>query len=292
MIVITGADGLVGRAVCEYLRGANQKIIPIVHRKKDITSTDAIVADLSKANSFRYLKNIEITGLIHLAAAVPLSSYYPDTGESAELTRAIDNNVLSFCKTTKIPVIYMSTCGLYDRSSSIVKFENDPSVIKIESPYLSAKYEGEVLFSNEVLAVIIRLASPIGIGQKASVVLSRFIMAARANMPLQIWGSGMREQNFIDVRDVAKLICDAIFHPKACLINVVNCQATTMVELAKNVIKTVGMGEVIFTNTVDPKEGETARYSIENAYKLYKWTPCYTLQDSIKWIVNEKFDES
>lgn len=290
MIVITGADGLVGRAVCGCLRGVNQKILPIVHRKKDITSADAIVIDLSKANSFRDFKNIDVTGLIHLAAAVPLSSYYPDTEESAELTRAIDNNVLSFCKTTKIPVVYMSTCGLYDRSSSIVKFEDDPSVIKIESPYFAAKYEGEILFSSGVLAMIIRLAAPIGPGQKASVVLSRFIMAARANMPIQIWGSGMREQNFIDVRDVAKLICDAILHPKACLINVANRQAITMIDLAKTVIRTIGMGEVIFTNMVDPKERESARYSIEKASRLYKWTPHYNLQDSIKWIADEKFD--
>ncbi|MCG6533121.1 MAG: NAD(P)-dependent oxidoreductase [Syntrophales bacterium LBB04] len=292
MIAITGADGLVGRAVCEYLRGANQRILPIVHRKKHITSADAIVIDLSKMNITRNLRNIDVTSLIHLAAAVPHSSYYPDTEESAELTRAIDNNVLSFCKTTKIPAVYMSTCGLYDRSSSIVKFEDDPSVIKIESPYFAAKHEGEALFSNEVFAVIMRLAAPTGFGQRANVVLSRFIMAARANIPIRIWGSGQREQNFIDVRDVSKLVLDAIIDPKACVINVANKQATTMVDLAKTVITTIAQGDVIFTNIVDPKEGETARYSIEKAYKLYKWTPHCTLQDSIKRIAGEEFGET
>lgn len=290
MIVITGADGLVGRAVCEYLREANQKIIPVVHRRKDITSVDAIVIDLSKKNSLCGLINKGVKGVVHLAAAVPHSSSCLDTEESAKLTRAIDNNILSFCKSTKSPVVYMSTCGLYDRSSPTQKVEDDSSVIKIESPYFAAKHDGENLFSNEALAVIMRLAAPIGHGQRASVVLSRFIMAARSNMPIQIWGSGMREQDFIDVRDVAKLIRDAIFHPKACLINVASSQPATMVELAETVIKTVGMGEVIFSNTADPREKETARYSIKMAYEIYKWGPSFNLQDSIKWIVNESFD--
>lgn len=292
MIVVTGADGIVGRSVCNALTKLRKSVLPVVRQKRSFTAANAYIADLSLEGAFDALKDHHFESIVHLAAAVPHSINYPDTQRSADVTRRMDRNVKAFAEFSDIPVVYMSTCGLYDRSSKEVKYEDNVSQIRVEGPYFSAKLDGERLFETSRKATIIRLAAPIGPGLKTGIVLSRFIMAARGNMPIQIWGSGMREQNFVDVRDVAKLICDAIFHPKACLINVANSQATTMVDLAETVITTIGMGEVQFTNMVDPKERETARYSIEKAYKLYKWTPQYSLQDSIKRIADEKFDVS
>jgi len=291
MIIITGANGIVGRAVYDLLHKEKHDVIPIVHHRRNGTPSDARVLDLTKENSLNELADDDIDGVVHLAAAVPHSSRYPDTEESARLTRSIDRNVLSFCKSIDCPVIYMSTCGLYDRSSRSMKIESESSQIRIESPYFSAKYHGEEIFSKEALSIILRLAAPIGPGQKASVVLSRFILAARANTPIQIWGTGNREQNFVDVRDVARLIHLALLSPKACLINVAGKQPITMLELAKSVIRVVNGGEITFSSKVDPKEGETARYSIRNAFNLYNWTPLYSLDESIRSIVDEEFEQ-
>jgi len=289
MIVVTGADGIVGRAVCALLRTGETEFIPIVRHRKAYTPIEALVLNLANQTDFEALSGKRIDGIIHLAAAVPHSSYYPDTAESAELTRSIDRNVLSFCKQVDCPVVYMSTCGLYDRISPIVKCE-EKSEIKIESPYFEAKFAGEQLFSAEALSVILRLAAPIGPGQKSTVVLSRFVIATRKNTPIRLWGTGKREQNFVDVRDVARLIHQAMLTPKRSVLNVASEKPTTMVELAKIVIEILNKGSVVFDDKIDPKENETARYSIEKAYELYKWKPEYLLYDSIRMIAEEEFE--
>jgi nucleoside-diphosphate-sugar epimerase len=289
LIVVTGAGGLLGRAVCAELHTQGLNILPVVRKHHNGLYQDPLVMDLSQDQDLvEYCKGT-VSCVIHLAAAVPHSTLYPDTEDSANLTRQIDRNVLSAVTKWDCPVVYMSTCGLYDRSSPVTKQENDIKQIKIESPYFSAKYDGEALFSIDSHAVIFRLAAPIGIGLKAGLVISRFIELARNNQALQVWGSGTREQNFIDSGDVAKIVTMAIRNPYKGVINVAGKRPTTMRDLAQKIIEVVGSGRVEFPGIQDPRDGETARYSISLAQKIYGWVPRVSLEDSFRSIVNVEF---
>lgn len=290
MILVTGADGIVGRAICRALIAASKTFLPVVHRRRITTHENAYVTDLSRPDSLDGLKSDDIDAIVHLAAAVPHSSNYPDNERSADVTRRMDRNVRSFQKLLNIPAIYMSTCGLYDRSLPMIKHEDDASKIKFETPYFAAKLEGEKLFGNGPQTIIMRLSAPIGPGQKAGVVVSRFIAVARKSNPIQIWGTGSREQNFIDVRDVADLIMKSLASPRQCIINVASESPTTMIDLAKTIVNVLGKGSIEFSQTPDPRDGETARYSVERAMAYYDWSPKYLLADSCRLIQNECFE--
>jgi len=292
MIVVTGSDGIVGRALCLALRLEAIPFLPITHRRKPHTDPDALVLDLTE-NILSLEKYCDdITAIVHLAAAVPHSTDYPDNETSAGKTRCMDINILSLQKHTNAQLIYMSTCGLYDRTLAAVKHEDDASVIRIESPYFSAKLEGENLLAGGRRTTILRLSAPVGHGLKPSVVLSRFITMARSGAPIQIWGNGCREQNFIDVRDVADLIIKVLAKPQPCTINVAAIVPTTMVELAKTVVKVVGKGSFEYSDQVDPRDGETARYSIAKARELYGWSPKYDLESLCRLLLKEKFENN
>ena len=289
MIIVTGADGIVGRAVCNALTKLQKSVLPVIRQKRTFTAANAYIADLSLAGALDALRDYPIEAIVHLAAAVPHSMTYPDTQRSADVTRRMDRNVKAFAESSDVPVVYMSTCGLYDRSSEEVKYEDNALQIRIESPYFSAKLDGESLFEACRKATIIRLAAPIGPGLKPGIVLSRFIMAARANVPIQIWGSGSREQNFIDARDVADIVLKVLADPRPCTLNVAGESPVTMVGLAKAVIGAVG-GTFVFSGKADPREGETARYSIAKARELYGWSPVYNLEASCGLLLKEDFE--
>lgn len=291
MILVTGADGIVGRAVCSALRLAGKEFIPVVRHKQAITAENALVTDLVQPCFLANLARSKISAIVHLAAAVPHSVHYPDTELTADLTIRMDNNIRSLQEQLGVHLLYMSTCGLYDRLLDVVKHEDDESVIRIESPYFAAKMAGEKLFKNNPLSTILRLAAPVGPGLKPSVVVSRFIMTACSGDPIQIWGSGSREQNFIDVRDVAALIMKVIADPQQCTVNVANV-SSTMVELAKTVINVVGKGSFEYSDHDDPRDGETAKYSISKAHSLYSWTPKHDLADSCYLLFKEEFEKN
>ena len=290
MIVVTGSDGIVGRALCLALRSEAIPFLPITHRRKPHTDPDALVVDLTE-NTLSLEKYCDdITAIVHLAAAVPHSTDYPDNEMSAGKTRCMDNNILLLQKLTNAQVIYMSTCGLYDRTSSTIKSEEDN--IKITTPYFAAKARGETIFSNAGNAIILRLAAPIGAGLKSNLVLSKFIAAARNNKSITIWGSGQREQNYIDTVDLSDLIIQALRSPVPGIVNDAADTPMTMLELAEMVISVLGSGSIEVTLKEDSLDGETARYSINKAKQLYGWFPRIDLYQSIKNIALEEFENN
>lgn len=289
-IVITGAGGLVGRAVCEESYAQEVNVLPVVRKRSNFLRQNQLVLDLSKGEDLvRHIKGT-VSGVIHLAAEVPHSEAYADTEGSASVTRQIDDNVLSAVKKWGCPVVYMSSCGLYDRSSFATKYEKNLGQVRVEGSYFSAKYDGEAKFSADSEAVILRLAAPIGKGLKAGLVVSHFIELARTNQVLKVWGSGMREQDFIDVGDVAKIVIGAIQNPHENIYNVASGEPTTMRDLAQKIVEVVGSGSVKIGGDKDPRDGDTARYSIALAQDIYGWVPQVSLEKSLRSIIGVEFE--
>ena len=83
MIVLTGANGLLGREVSGYLKNRNHDVFEISRQNFDLTKKNLL--DL----------NIKPKTIIHLAAAVPTSINYEDSIDSANLTNKIDENVIN-----------------------------------------------------------------------------------------------------------------------------------------------------------------------------------------------------
>lgn len=292
MIVVTGADGIVGRAVVERLRVDGGDVLPIVRRRQPRTDERALVIDLSAPAAIKALPGRDLAGIVHLAAAVPHSVHHPDSEASAARTRAMDETIHRWARTLGAPTVYMSTCGLYDRRSPAVKLEDDRSLLGVETPYFGAKLAGERLFTGSgTNATVLRLAAPVGRGLKRSLVLSRFILAARQHANLQVWGSGSREQSFVDVRDVAELIARVLSMPRPGIVNVASAQPVTMLALAHIVVEAMGAGHVVQVDRPDPRDGETARYSIERAQEWFGWSPAHSLQDSCAALRDDPFED-
>lgn len=287
MIVVTGSDGIIGRALCKKMQTQSIRFLPITHHRKPYTFTDALLVDLASALLPLEPYIHDIKAIVHLAAAVPHSTAYPDNDISANKTRSMDCNIIELQKLTNAHVVYMSTCGLYDRTSTAIKNELD--CIEVTTPYFAAKARGEALFTLSGNTTILRLSAPVGYGLKSNLVLSKFIATTRNNRPIAIWGSGKREQNFIDADDVSDLVIKALRLPCYDIFNVASESPTTMLTLAETVRRVLDKGSIEMVSKKDPLEGETARYSINKAKKTYGWSPKITLEQSIKKIAFEDF---
>ena len=287
MILVTGADGLVGRALCAHLMEVGVSVLPVVRERAAWTLPDALVIDLSREVSLDGCIPQAIRAVVHLAAAVPHSARYPDSDASADLTRTMDAVVLRFVISRRCPVVYASSCGLYDPHSSAPKDEDDPTALTIRGPYFRAKFDGERLFAGKAGAVIARLSAPVGPGMQAGLVLRRFVDLALAGAAIEIWGSGTREQDFVDVRDISRILASAAFNPQATTINVAAGQPTTMRTLANTVVSTLGCGRVRFSDLSDPQEGQTARYVTTRVRDIYGWRPHFALADSIRTVASD-----
>jgi UDP-glucose 4-epimerase len=284
-IVVTGASGIVGRTVLAALRRRGEDVVPVVHGRT--TDPDAIGLDLAKADSDLTDHVSAPEAVVHLAAAVPHAAHHGDTEAAADTTRRIDETVHRACGRWGCPTIYASTCGLYDRRDPRIKDEAAPVVAT--SPYFRAKLDGERLMSDLPGACVMRISAPVGPGLRRGVVLAKFIERARAGEPIEIWGSGCREQDFIAAEDVAAFVTVALSSHAQGVFNIASGSPVTMRALAEAVVDAIGRGSVQSSDAEDPLDGETARYSIDRAAQALGWHPRIPLRAAIETIADGAF---
>ena len=272
MIVVTGAKGIIGRAVVAQLLTEGIEV-------KEISRD---IFDLSNENNLTSLISQRPDAVVHLAAAVPHSLHYPDTDTSAELTRRIDCCVFDAARAWNCRIVYASTCSLYDKRSEDTMFEDLPILVRPDSPYIKAKSQGEALFAKMSSYAVMRVPAPIGPGLPTSVVARRFFDLASAAQPIRLWGSGKREQNYVDVRDIADVMIKAAFSNAKGVFNIAADAPTAMLTLATTIVTVVGRGSVEFAGVADPLEDEHARYSNKRARDLLCWRPKIALENSIR----------
>jgi nucleoside-diphosphate-sugar epimerase len=238
----------------------------------DVVSRQAgLVLDLAADSLLHALNGQHPSAVVHCAALVPTNPAHPDNQASANGTRAIDENVYELVSEAGSRVIYVSSCGLYDPRHAQPKSEDAP--VAARTPYFEAKLAGEQLFSGLKGSVVMRLSGPVGPGMRENLVLPRFLAAALAGNPLTLWGSGAREQDFIDVADVARFVGLALEQERTGLYNVASGMPVSMRALAETVVDVAGSGSVAMAGRPDPMEGETARYSVERAREQLGWSP-------------------
>lgn len=283
-ILITGAAGSIGSAAALAFAAAGHQVWKLGRTPiKGFVTCDLTGPFETGLAKFPDLVGNVPDAIVHTAAAVPHDHRYPDTAASADLTRSMDEQVYRAASAWGSRVVYMSGCTLYDRKDP--SFKTPESALSEDlTPYLEAKRDGERLFQS-LASTIIRVSSPVGPHMKPTVVMKRFVDRSRAGQPIEIWGSGQREQDFVHVNDIASLLIAAFRRRPALTPQIFNCasgQPVAMIELARQVVEIVGQGDIIMTGRSDPAEGETARYSLELTQTEFDWAPAFGLVDMIR----------
>jgi UDP-glucose 4-epimerase len=118
------------------------------------------------------------------------------------------------------------------------------------------------------------------------VVAKRFFDLACEGKQISIWGAGLREQNYVDVENIADAMIKAASSQATGVFNISADQPTTMLELAKAMTQVIGRGSIEFAGKSDPLEYERTRYSNQRARSQLGWIPSASLEDSIRSMLN------
>ena len=283
-ILLTGGTGVLGRTLRATLPMYGYSIVTPEILLPDHKSIGGRF-DLSR-NHLQLARLIPIcpTAVIHAAAAIPHLSTH-NTQDTADRTRKIDRNLFEAVSLWQCPIIYFSGCNLYEKQIDTPSDELAPIRTDLENnPYLEAKYDGDKLFQSYPMSTIFRISSPIGTRLHTASVLAQFIHAATKDETLSVWGSGTREQDFIDTRDIANAARLVFIMSKFGVFNVASGNPTNMSCLARMVISVVGSGRLSISQIDDKKEEEKASYSIQKIANELNWQPSHSLINSIRWV--------
>jgi len=278
-VIVTGATGLVGRAVAERLHQNGAALVAVGRSSAETAAYEFVDIDLER-RSLDELADRRPEAIVHCAAHVPGPPDRPDDQMSADATRQIDAGVFAASLRLGCRVVYVSSCILYDPLDPVAKTET--SDVRAGTPYAAAKLAGEMEAATLDRSLIMRIPSPVGARMRPTTVLPMFVARASRGETLEIWGSGTREQDFIHVRDLAAFVVLALATDVRGTFNVASGGPVTMRVLADSVVRVVGNGSVRQGNQADPLDGATARYDIARARSELGWEPRVNLDEMIR----------
>lgn len=218
-VLITGGAGFIGSHLVEWLTKHDRSVTIIddlsTGRERNLESVDLSLVSLNVGQVSEVLPRFspgDFSEIYHLAAAVGVRLVIDDPIGTIETNVLETSAVLNFASEANTPVLIASTSEVYGKSAK-QPFSEDDDVTYGCTKYSRWSYACSKAL-DEFLAIahhrqrgtpacIIRFFNTVGPRQvgRYGMVLPRFIEAALAGQPIEVYGDGRQTRCFCDVRD-------------------------------------------------------------------------------------------
>ena len=231
-VLVTGAAGFIGRWVVADLLARGHHVLPVDNL---VTGDRANLADLAGHPDLRQLEvgdvrdaaacrrwAGEVDAIAHLAASISVQDSIDDPATTFDNDVVGTFNLLEAARSARARFLFMSTCMVYDRSTSPSGIdERHPT--KPASPYAASKLSGEALTLSYVHAyglptTVVRPFNTYGPFQRSvgeGGVVAIFTRLALRGEPLRIYGDGTQTRDLLYASDCARFVVDALLSDAA-----------------------------------------------------------------------------
>lgn len=312
--LITGGAGFIGSHLTERLLAAGQtvtiiddlstgRLANLAHLEGD-ARLRVVVEDIRNTQVMDRLVS-ECDVVYHLAAAVGVEKILSEPIATIEINIGGTEVVLKTARRYRKQVMLASTSEVYGKGVRFPFTEDDDTVmgatIRSRWSYATTKAIDEFLalaYHKEVglPVVIFRLFNTVGPRQTGQygMVLPRFVQAALAGKPIQVYGDGEQSRCFCNVHDAVEAIYGLSQMPSAVgqVFNVGSREEVSILELAKRVKARAGSeSEIRLIPYTEAYEAgfEDFRRRVPNIAKIQsmiEWEPTTTLDETIDQIIH------
>jgi UDP-glucose 4-epimerase len=244
-VLVTGANGLLGNAVCRLLIADGVKVYGIVHSDPDhkIPGVDYIMIDLESDWEFNQLPK-KLDSIVHLAQSAHFREF-PDKAMSVfQVNIASTAKLLDFGRSIGIKsFVFASSGGVYGYGNQAFHENSAISTPGMLGYYLGSKLAGEVLaqsYSNVFSVNVLRYFFIYGPNQKKGMLIPRLMESILHHRPITLQGKEGIRINPIHVEDAALATIQAINRDDSAVYNISGPETLTLKALAEQMGKFLG----------------------------------------------------
>ncbi|MFR3818501.1 MAG: NAD-dependent epimerase/dehydratase family protein [Fusobacterium varium] len=293
-ILITGANGLIGRDIIKYFSiNDNYHIIATSRGDKYIGKENIkyIKADISEQDFVEKIINEKIDIIIHCGAEINFDNHnFKLIKTNCEgMYNIVDLALKSKCK----KIIYISSIQVIGKPQNTLIKENifaNPLTL-----YHTTKLFGEYYLKNfkAIKSIILRISAPISENMSDEKILKNFINKCLKNEDIVLYGQGKRKQNYIDTFDIAQAIEKSIQVEETGVFNIAGLESISNLELAYLCKKILNSNsKITFNGIQDLEEEDKWEIDISKAKEKLKFIPRILIKESIIKIKEREKNEN
>lgn len=287
-MLVTGAGGFLGRAICARLRGrANVIALDIAKRPPSWQGRWIEASVSSDLSAHSYLDGVDT--IIHAAW-----TGFP--GAASGIDRDLERNVgptvslyLRGCSAGVQRFVFLSSGGTVYGNAARVPISED-SLLAPVSLYGASKagveaYLGALQHTTGVKPTILRLANPFGPGQlpwRGQGVISTAIGCALTGTEFTVWGDGEAVRDYIYVDDTAAAIVEAaVGDGPTGVYNVGSGIGRSLNDVLLCVEEALGQKLTLTKVPVRGVDVASNVLNIDKAKQAYSWSPLTSFEEGI-----------
>lgn len=267
-VVVTGGDGFIGRAVCD-------KLILDGHRTMafDRRHGDDVLDFESVVNGF-YSKD----AVIHLAGILGTHELFDNPYNAVDVNVKGTLNVLQACRHYNMQYV-----GIVMPDTWANVYQATKQCATTLARAWHRTYDVPVSF--------VRAFNVFGPGQKVGApqkIIPTFASCGWDRTPMPIWGDGTQYTDLIDVRDVARMLVDALnFHDEQTF-DAGTGHAISVNDVAQMVMEITGSTVAPRHSKMRRGEDAVAPVALGEGWDLLDWKPAFSLDDLVRTVESYK----
>jgi nucleoside-diphosphate-sugar epimerase len=294
-IAITGATGFLGKYLIKYLLDCNYDVLVIARPEENAQGCFSFDVNIYESDySINSLEDIfvGVDSIVHLAAQTMQRDTDPlKVSNFFHVNVQIYEDVLIAAQKCNVKqIIQMSSNSVYSPVNRLPFLESDnpiPATIYGVSKLYSEKLGEYVAYKTGMNVISLRLARLYGFGERDSVVFTKYMKLAINSEPIEVWGEGKTEIEYLYVKDVVEAI-EVVVRKKieSGVYNVGTNRSYSVMEIAKTINKVCDNEGNLIIDKSKPDNGYNILMDSSKFYNATNWTPKWNLEEAIFDIYN------
>lgn len=139
-----------------------EAVVPELRKSALVHPTDISTMDVTRLDMMRYIaKDFGVDAIVHLAAMTDMEECQRNPARAYEVNAGGTMNVVQVAREMGIPVLYISTAGVFDGEKEQYQIDDQPNPLSV---YGKSKYAGELTVRDYPMGTVIRAGWMMGGG--------------------------------------------------------------------------------------------------------------------------------